>query len=232
MTNPITALTKGTKESVKQFKEQSTGENIGRILGTTAVAGAAVVGGGALLGSAGAKAALGKTALEIGKTTAKTTLGTPGRAATTLLTAGVLTSSPTVRSAALNLPKTIFTTGKVIGETIEKSPDKDKFSEVAAKTLTLGAGAGLLAGALMVTPAVVSKTKDILTKEKTPETAGKPVFVNGEQIGTMPAEVQTMPETTPGQIKETRKKRRKPKQQPIFNNSVKLINKTNIAIAR
>ena len=225
--NPLTFI-KSPTTAVEKFKSQSVKENVTRQLATTATAAAAILTAGTSLGRTAAVTAVKKAV----PTVAKTTLGTPARAATTVLSAGALTASPTVRKAAVNLPKTVFKTGETIGKTIEKSPDKEKLGEIAAKTALIGAGAGVVAAGALLIPKVAGAVKDKITKND--QLTGTPVNVNGQQVGTLAAAAPPTSKvtSTPGQVKKTTKKRKRRAKPMQIRNTVKLINNNNIAIAR
>jgi len=65
---------------------------------------------------------------------------------------GILTVSPTARKAVVELPKTLFTGGQVIGEKIEELPEavEEKAGKFGLVGLSAAAIAALIAGALLV----------------------------------------------------------------------------------
>lgn len=222
--NPLTFI-KSPTAAVEKFKSQSKKERAVRIVGTTAVAAGAILTGGTSLGRTAAVTAAKKSVPAVGKTL----FGSPGRAATTVLAAGVLTSSPTARKAAVALPKTVFNTGTTVGKAIEKSPNKEKLGEIAAKTALIGAGAGVVAAGALLIPKVAGAVKEKIKKGETP------VLVNGQQVGTVASTAPvptTIPAKTTGQVGTATKKRKRRAKPAMIKNTVKLINNNNIAIAR
>ena len=108
----------------------------------------AALGGLGTVAGRGALLAVGKYLVP---TTTKKLLGT---AAATVFGVGVLSSSKKARQAAKTVisPKTYFQSGKKVGKLIEGSPEGSGISGILGKTAAFGAGAGLVAAGVPITP--------------------------------------------------------------------------------
>lgn len=119
---------------------------------------AAIIGGGTL--AAANPALAGRAAAGLARGVGKTAFGSPTRAGLTILGAGALSTSPTLRRAAARTPQTLFKTGKKLGLEAEKQREQ---SDKIPKTLTAGlAGAGLG----LIAPSAFEKFKDIIARRK------------------------------------------------------------------
>jgi len=126
-------------------------------LGAAAFGARAVAGVGARVAGKRAITGLGRGAVGLVKGTGRAIAKRP---ILSLVGAGVLVSSPTARKAVVQLPKTLFSGGRTIGEKIEGLSGVTK--EKAGKFGLLGLGVAALGAGLLVAPTALKAAKGLL----------------------------------------------------------------------
>lgn len=161
VTNPITAVTKGVKESTAKFNAGTRGENVAKALTTGAGAALAVVGIGAAA-SAGTAATV--------KAVAKAVANNPKKSVAAAVAIPIVTKSTKVQQGVEDLPGSVYNFGSNIGNLIDNPSLANaatvvKQNPLISASIAAAAGVGVAAAGAGVANIVSSYRNTKAVKE-------------------------------------------------------------------